>query len=86
MKQPRDITGDIGPLFPLPGETKYPMYSFRRPAFDFWQGFYEGLIANGFTHEQALTEMQSSNVRHWLDSEEDKIVSLGRKMAEGYST
>ena len=79
-----DITGQIGDLYPLLS-PEVPMYSFSRPAYIFWQGFYDGLIKRGFTHEIAIREMQSKGVRWMLDSEDNKLKELGAKMAESYS-
>ncbi len=60
------------------------MYSYDRPAYNFWQGFYETLIKRGLTHEQALEELSSTGTRHFLDQEDVQIKRLGSELAEIY--
>lgn len=79
MKNIPDITGDIGPLFT--GPVKVPMYSFSRPAWLFWQGLYEGLREEGYSHERAIEMLQSKKVRHMLDGEGKRLERLGKNMA-----
>lgn len=84
----RDISEDIGPFstgFYSEANCKYPMYSFNRPVYSFWQGFYEGLRKRGLTHQQSIHEMQSKGVRLMLDDHSDMLQNLGREMAENYN-
>jgi hypothetical protein len=79
-----DITGKIGSLFPDASDPEIPMYSYSRPAYLFWQGFYEGLRERGMTDEQAFEEMQSKGVRWMLDLSGEMLGDLGRSMAQIY--
>lgn len=78
-----DISGDICDLYPNTGSC--PMYSFSRPAYVFWQGFYDALIGRGIPHEDVMKILQSKGVRHMLDGREEEIEELGRKMGESFS-
>lgn len=81
-----DITSSIGELFPSSEPVKYTMYSYSRPAYLFWQGFYAGLRKNGATHKQAIAVLQSKAARHMLDGEGDTLSELGEPMAnKGYA-
>ncbi len=79
----RDITTEIGPKWgPVSGPNpKYPMYSYERPAWIFWQGFYNGLIDCGFSHQTSIEIMQSRDVRHMLDGDGDEIKDMGYQWA-----
>jgi hypothetical protein len=79
-----DITGKIGDLYPAREEAEVPMYSYSRPAYLFWQGFYEALRKRGLTDDQALTEMQSKGARWLLDSDGEEIIKLGRSLGKTY--
>lgn len=82
-----DITSDIGPLYPSSDSPKNPMYSYSRPAYTFWQGFYDGLRKKGMTHEKAMEVLQSKAARHMLDGHDDEIKTLGEKLAtEGFDS
>lgn len=81
----RDITCDIGPIFPSSEKPAQPMYSYDRPAYNFWQGFAEGLAKRGLTEEQIFNEMRSKGTRWMLDEHDNKLKSLGRRMAKDYS-
>lgn len=84
MSKYKDISADIGDLFP--NETiKVTMYSYSRPAWVFWQGYYNGLIDNGLTHEQAIAVLQSRDVRWMLDDKSDQIKELGYNLARNQS-
>ena len=78
-----DITGEIGELFPSSDKPKYTMYSYSRPAYNFWQGFYDGLRKKGMTHEDAIAVLQSKAARHMLDGHADEVRTLGEKLAKG---
>ena len=82
----RDITGEVGPLFgPVNQEPSIPMYSYERPAYNFWQGFYAGLIKRGLTHEQAAEELRSKGPRWLFDMRGDEVQALGEAMAATYA-
>ncbi len=84
MKHKReDITGEIGAQYSS-DDYEYPMYSYSRPAYNFWNGFYNGLRKRGLTKEQAISEMQSKGVRWMLDSDDSSLEKLGEKMAKTY--
>lgn len=63
----RDITGDIGNLYAPSTGCVVPMYSFERPAFQFWQGVFDGLIDKGLSEAEAFEWLQSKDARHMLD-------------------
>ena len=75
-KEPIDITGKIGELYPDTKEPEWPMYSYGRPARLFWNGIAIALDKRGWSEEQVKTFLQSINARHWLDSQEELIESL----------
>ena len=77
----RDITGDIGDLYPVIA-PKYPMFSYSRPAWLFWQGVYNTLTKKGKTHEEAIEILQHSLVRYALDDIQDEIVKSGERFGE----
>jgi len=74
----KDITGEIGPIN---DKSKYPMYSYERPAYIFWQGAYEGMIKLGKTHNEAITILQSKAARWLLDHNDLLIKNLGKELA-----
>jgi len=78
-----EISGDIGPLIPQNGDAKYPMYSYSRPAYVFWNGFAKGLAKQGFSAEKIMEILQSRDVRHYLDAVDDQIEKLGEKLGKG---
>ena len=74
-----DITGDIGPL---EAQVKYPMYSFNRAAYNFWQGIYTGLRQQGRSHKQAIDILQSKFMRWEFDGTlADMLQAIGRSYA-----
>lgn len=79
----QDITGRVGPLFPAK-KPEIPMHSFERAAYLFWQGFYQGLMRRGLTHEQAVAELQSKGTRWMFDGNGDALVKFGEKFAKDY--
>jgi hypothetical protein len=80
-----DFTGKMGDRFPSEHPPEWPMYSFSRAAYLFWNGFANGLIARGLTEQQVQDELQSKGVRWLLDQRGDEIEALGREMAATYS-
>ena len=75
-----DYTGRVGPLDPLHG-VDWPMYSFDRPAFCFWNGFANGLRRDGWTEDQIKNTLQSKDVRWMLDGYDQEIDDFGEKFA-----
>lgn len=82
----RDITADIGPLWPLPQEGRRTMYSYERPAYLFWQGFADALFDRGLTKEQVFRELASKGTRWLLDAQGEKLKQLGRRLGKSYFT
>ena len=79
-----DYTGRLCDRFPNAHDgNEWPMYSFDRPAFMFWNGFANGLKRLGLTDEQIKDELQSKGPRWMLDNC-DEIEKLGLKMAAKY--
>lgn len=64
--------------------SKVPMYSYERPVWIFWQGFYDALRARGFTPKECLDEMQSKGVRWMLDSDAIEIRKVGIALGMKY--
>ena len=80
-----DITGKIGPLYPQKGQDiEWPMYSFDRAAYLFWNGFAKGLAERGLSQNQIKNELQSKGVRWLMDQQEGRLEELGRLMAKDY--
>jgi len=73
-----DITGKIGDLFPSE-KPEWPMYSYSRPAYLFWQGVADEMFANGATPDQVREFLSSKTVRHMLDAHGDEARNLGRE-------
>lgn len=68
--EPRDISLTIGPLFPLftkDSPAEFPMFSYERAAYTFWQGVFNGLLENGLSEAQAFEWLQSKDARYLLD-------------------
>lgn len=82
MSKYPDITVDIGDLYLSKERAKHPMYSYSRPAYNFWQGAYEGMRKAGKTHDEAMKILQSKAARWMLDKEDNKLRNLGRRMAK----
>ena len=77
MKQLRDITADIGPLYNI-GPPTIPMYSFDLPATILWQATYDAMREAGRTDAQAVEWLQSKAPRWLLDGEHgEKLRALG---------
>jgi len=77
----QDITADIGELYASGQPVKHTMYSYSRPAYTFWQGFYDGLRKKGMNHDDAIRVLQSKAARHMLDGHSDELTKLGEKLA-----
>lgn len=57
-------------------------YSFKTPAWEFWEGFAQGLIQRGLSDE-AINEVISSKLTRWMfDSKAEKVRALGKRMAK----
>lgn len=78
------VAGDIGDLYPTSKTPVKPMYSFSRPAYSFWQGFYDALRSRGLTQDEAFEEMQSKGVRWLLDSHGTELRNLGVELGLKY--
>jgi len=73
----RDITADIGPMYPN-NKATVPMYSFDRPAWILWQAVYDAMRAEGCSDEQAIAWLQGRGPRMELDGGlGDKVRVLG---------
>lgn len=57
------------------------MYSYDRISSLFWAAFCKQLIKDGKTEAEAFELMQSSDMRHMLDGNEDLIRNCAAKMA-----
>jgi hypothetical protein len=79
-----DFTGKLGPLYRSEEVPEWPMYSFSRVAYEFWNGFANGLLDRGLTEDEVKDELQSKGVRWLLDQHGDNLESLGRRMARTY--
>ena len=79
-----DITGNVGPLFPPSTPSDWPMYSFNRPAYTFWNGFAKGLAKRGLSIDEIKVELQSKGVRLMLDVHSDKLEAVGEDLAMDY--
>lgn len=77
-----DYTGKMGRLYP-PHDDKpeWPMYSYERPAWNFWNGVANGLRDMGYSDEQIKGILQSKAARWLLDKHDDKLQDLGYSMA-----
>ena len=76
----KDYTGKFCDLNPLSNE--WPMYSFDRAAYSFWNGFANGLKDKGFRDDQIKDWLQSKLARWLLDADSEKIENLGYEMAK----
>jgi hypothetical protein len=76
-----DYTGKMGPLS---SGKEWPMYSFERPAYLFWNAFANQLAREGFSERQIQTALQGRDVRHMLDTDQDAIEEVGRTLASFY--
>lgn len=78
-----DITGKIGPLNNTFINPEWPMYSYERPAYIFWNAIANGLHKAGWTEEQIREWLQSKGPRHALDfALEEKLIQLGQEYAQ----
>ena len=74
---------NIGPLYPMRDNAKYPMYSYDRPTDYFWTGACEKLREEGWSNKEIVDWLQSKSTRWLLDGRGDELVALGKVMAEG---
>lgn len=72
-----DYTGDIGPDG---GDSPWPMHSFGRVAFLYWNGFANALREAGYEREEIRRILQSKLMRLMLDHEGEELYALGRRM------
>jgi hypothetical protein len=84
MKRNRiDITGNIGPLA---GDTKWPMYSYDRPAYMLWNAIADELYNRGRSLPKIKKWLQSKSTRWALDGDLGcEIEKLGRAYAQKVS-
>ena len=76
-----DISGKIGPLDLDREYSAFPMYSYSRPAYIFWNGFATGLAKLGKSEAEIMDILQSKDVRHILDGMDNRIRELGEAIA-----
>ena len=78
-----DYTGRFGPLYRPSPETKpdWPMFSYDRPAYLFWNGVANYLREQGKTDDEISEALQSKDMRYMLDSYGQIIESLGATVA-----
>ena len=69
-----DITGDIGSLH---SDAKCTMYSYERPAYNFWNGVAKGMLKNGATKEEVYWWLSSKNARWLLDAMDGDLQKMG---------
>ena len=81
-----DITGKIGNMFQ--GEQpEWPMYSFNRPAYAFWQGVATELQEQGYSQKQIQGVLQSKHMRWLFDGQaNEQLELLGRTIAKAEHT
>jgi len=60
-------------LEPMPDST--PMYSYERPASMFWSAFMNGLMAGGFSEQEARDWLTSKSARYALDGDLGDAIS-----------
>jgi hypothetical protein len=63
-----DYTGLIGDLHQDREPPEWPMYSYSRPAYLFWNGFANALRERGLSDAQIRVELQSKGTRWLLDA------------------
>jgi hypothetical protein len=78
-----DYTGRFGPLFQQEN-VEWPMYSFERPSWLFWNGVANYLRSQGKTESEIKDALQHKNMRWMLDSRDSLVESLGFDCAESY--
>ena len=84
MPRPRsilDLSRVIGPIVSTQ-KVVYPIASYDRPAYNFWNGVAQALEERGYTNEEIILILQSKAVRHLLDRMDHEILQLGRKSAK----
>lgn len=74
----------VGPLDDE--EVAWPMYSYGRPAYQFWDAVANGMRARGWTPEQIRTWLQSKLARWALDGDwGDHLRTLGFKLGSEHA-
>lgn len=81
-----DITGKIGNMFQ--GEQpEWPMYSFNRPAYAFWQGVATELQEQGYSQQHIQGVLQSKHMRWLFDGgTSEEIEAVGRAVTKAMHT
>jgi len=82
MKKRKDYTGKFCDLHPSTGR-EWPMYSYERPAWDFWNGFANGLKDQGFSEAEIEEWLKSKLARWLLDQNGHKLYDLGYELSQG---
>lgn len=62
-----DISGKIGPMYPMKGAPEWPMYSYDRPANMVWNAIAGELSERGWNDDRIMRWLQSKNPRRALD-------------------
>lgn len=82
-----DLTGHIGPLWPIDNKPKWPMYSFDRPSHILWNALGAELFANGWTDDEIKSWLQSKGPRYELDGGLAAIIEeIGKLLARKVMT
>ena len=82
MNESKDYTGKFCDLHPSTN-TEWPMYSYERPAYTFWNGFANGLKKQGFTDKEIGNWLMSKQARWMLDGKEHELSDLGFELSQG---
>ena len=77
-----DITDKIGDLNPTTETPEWPMYSYSRPAYIFWNGVAKGLMEAGLNQEEIQRWLQSKLARWELDGMGHLLENFGRSMTK----
>ena len=56
-----------------------------RAAYNFWNGFANALMHNGFTRDEVMHILQSKHTRWMLDTYDDEIETIGYVLATKYT-
>lgn len=79
-----DYTDKFGPLYSRRSAPPWPMYSYERPAYNFWNGVANYLRSQGKSDEGIRDTLQSKDARWLLDSFDARVTELGFELAKDY--
>ncbi len=82
-----DFSGRMGPKLSLHSASnppEWPMYSYERPAWLYFNGVANALRAQGWNDEQIKERLASKDMRWMLDAWEQEVEHLGFAHAERY--